>query len=113
MQEKRRHKRIHFDRQVQIDFFTEVFDQCQVKNISLSGMFVTGKFAHDVEDQCYVKVFLPRHPGCRSQPDSAHPAACDFSEGQRRRGSWPQERSRPPLHGAIRQFPDWREGSGS
>ena len=50
VQEKRHHERIHFERRVQIDFFTEVYDQCQVKNISLSGIFVTGKFTHNVED---------------------------------------------------------------
>ena len=56
VQEKRHHERIHFERRVQIDFFTEVYDQCQVKNISLSGMFVTGKFTHNVEDMCYVNL---------------------------------------------------------
>ena len=55
-QEKRRHERIHFERQVQIDFFTEVYNQCQVKDVSLSGMFVTGKFTCNVEGQCYVNL---------------------------------------------------------
>lgn len=56
VQEKRRHERIHFERRVQIDFFTEVYNQCRIKNISLSGMFVTGKFTHDIEDRCYVNL---------------------------------------------------------
>ena len=56
MEEKRRHQRIYFERQVQIDFFTEVNNQCEVKNISLSGMFVTGKFSDNVEDQCNVSL---------------------------------------------------------
>lgn len=56
VREKRRHERIHFERQVQIDFFTEVYNQCQIKNISLSGMFVAGKFTQNVDDQCYVNL---------------------------------------------------------
>lgn len=56
VQEKRRYERIHFERQVQIDFFTELYNQCQIKNISLSGMFVAGKFPHNVEDMCYVNL---------------------------------------------------------
>lgn len=55
-QEKRRYVRIHFERQVQLDFFTEVYDNCQVKNISLGGMFVSGKFPHKADDQCYVNL---------------------------------------------------------
>lgn len=55
-QTKRRHERIHFERHVQIDFFTEVYNQCHVKNISLSGMFVTGNFADILDEQCYVNL---------------------------------------------------------
>ena len=55
-QEKRRYFRMHFKRQVQLNFFTEVYDQCQVNNISLGGMFVNGKFPHKVNDQCYVNI---------------------------------------------------------
>lgn len=53
-QEKRHYVRIHFERQVQIEFFTDVYDNCQVKNISLGGIFVIGKFSHNLDDQCYV-----------------------------------------------------------
>lgn len=55
-QEKRRYVRIHFERQVQLDFFTEVYVKCPVKNISLGGMFVTGQFPSKVDDQCYVNL---------------------------------------------------------
>jgi len=55
-QEKRRFFRIHFKRQVQLDFFTEVYDECLVKNISLGGMFVIGKFPHKVDDECHVSI---------------------------------------------------------
>jgi hypothetical protein len=56
VQEKRHYERIDFERQAQVDFFTEVYDHCQVKNISLSGMFVAGKFTPNVESKCYVKL---------------------------------------------------------
>lgn len=55
-QEKRCHFRIHFKRQVQLDFSSEVYDNCQIKNISLGGMFITGKLPHKVNDQCYVTI---------------------------------------------------------
>jgi hypothetical protein len=54
--EKRRHFRIHFNRQVQLNFSTEVYDECQVNNISLGGMFVNGIFPHKVDDQCEVSI---------------------------------------------------------
>lgn len=52
--EKRRHVRIDFQRHVQLDFFTEVYDECQVRNIALGGMFVHGKFSCKVDDLCYL-----------------------------------------------------------
>ncbi len=55
-QEKRRFVRIHFERQVQLDFFTEFYDNCQIKNLSFGGMFVSGKFPHPADDQCYVNL---------------------------------------------------------
>ena len=55
-QEKRRFERIHFKRQVQLDFFTEFYDNCQIMNLSFGGMFVTGKFPHKEDDQCYVNL---------------------------------------------------------
>lgn len=55
--EKRRFVRIQFKRQVQVDFFTEFYDDCQIKNLSFGGMFVTGKFPHKANDQCYVNLF--------------------------------------------------------
>jgi len=55
-QEKRRFVRIHFERQVQVDFFTEFYDNCQIKNLSFGGLFVSGKFPHTVDDQCYVNL---------------------------------------------------------
>jgi len=55
-QEKRRFVRIHFERHVQLDFSTEFYDNCQIKNLSFGGMFVHGKFPHKVDDQCYINL---------------------------------------------------------
>lgn len=53
-QERRRHVRINFERHVTLEFIAEIYDKCQVNNISLGGMFVIGKFPQDIEDRCYV-----------------------------------------------------------
>lgn len=55
-QERRRYARIHFERQVQLEFFTEIYDQCQAQNISSGGMFVVGKFPQEIDNKCYVNV---------------------------------------------------------
>ncbi len=55
-QEKRRFGRIHFERQVQLDFFNQFYDNCQIQNLSFGGMFVNGKFPHKANDQCYVNL---------------------------------------------------------
>ncbi len=55
-QEKRSFDRIHFERQVQLDFSTEFYDNCQIRNLSFGGMFVCGKFPHPADDQCYVNL---------------------------------------------------------
>lgn len=55
-QNKRRFFRIHFKRQVQLDFPTGVYDNCQINNISLGGLFVEGKFPHEPGQQCYINI---------------------------------------------------------
>ena len=55
-QEKRAYVRIHFERQVQLEFFTEIFEKCRVKNISSGGMFVLGKFPPGIDKKCFVNV---------------------------------------------------------
>ena len=52
--ERRRHARIDLERQVELEFFTEVYDKCQVKNISSGGMFILGKFPPELDDRCYI-----------------------------------------------------------
>lgn len=55
-EEKRRYFRIQFSRQIQLNFSTEVYEECQVDNISLGGMFVKGTFPHEAEEKCDVSI---------------------------------------------------------
>lgn len=56
-QKKRVFKRISFDRYVRLDFLSESFDNCQIKNLSLTGMFVIGAFQDKIGEYCLVKLF--------------------------------------------------------
>ena len=55
-QDQRLNFRIDFKRRVQLAFSSEVYDNCKMHNISLGGMFVTGKFAPKVTEQCLVTI---------------------------------------------------------
>lgn len=63
-QEKRRHVRIKIERQVKLEFLTEVYDKCQVNDISLGGMFVIGEFPKDIDDKCYVNITQTSQDTC-------------------------------------------------
>ncbi len=54
---RRRFHRIDFDGTVNVQFAHRSYDCCQVKNLSLTGMFVKGKFKRKQVDDCRVKVF--------------------------------------------------------
>lgn len=56
--EKRLYIRTDFKKQVQLNFSTGVYSNCQVKNISLGGMLVRGNFPNKLERQCYVNFTL-------------------------------------------------------
>jgi len=55
-QKIRMFKRISFDRKVRLDFVSESYDYCQVKDLSLTGMFVLGTFQQKVGEHCLVKL---------------------------------------------------------
>lgn len=54
MQEKRRFERIQFERQVQLDFSSELYTGCQLKNLSYRGVYVIGEYPHKAGEQCIV-----------------------------------------------------------
>ena len=54
---KRKFSRIHFDRHVKLDFSVGSFDDCRIKDLSLTGMFAIGIFKQNVGENCIVNLF--------------------------------------------------------
>lgn len=54
---KRMFGRISFRRHVELDFSSEKYRDCQIENLSLTGMFVIGTFKKNVGEYCLVKLF--------------------------------------------------------
>lgn len=55
-QERRESVRFDFDRQVVLDFYTEVYDKCPIQNLSITGIFVAGSFQQKVGDYCVINL---------------------------------------------------------
>jgi len=55
-QRKRKFTRINFDRKASLDFFTERYENCRLKNLSLTGMYVTGSFRQYVGEHCLINL---------------------------------------------------------
>ena len=53
---RRKFHRINFDGQVSLDFIDEIYDRCQIKNLSLTGMFVIGNFQQQQAENCSVNI---------------------------------------------------------
>lgn len=63
---RRKFHRINFDGKVNLQFADGSYDCCQIKNLSLTGMFVEGDFQkHSVED-CHIKLFHKETSGDNS-----------------------------------------------
>ncbi len=56
-QGKRKYDRIYLDCPVKIEFHSKRYDHCQIKNLSLTGMFVKGTFRQKVDEYCLVTFF--------------------------------------------------------
>jgi hypothetical protein len=54
---RRKFHRINSDGRVNLDFINESYDQCQLKNLSLSGMFVMGNFQQQQTEDCLIDLF--------------------------------------------------------
>ena len=54
---RRKFHRINFDGQVNLDFLGDQQDDCQIKNLSLAGMFVKGNFQQQHAENCSVNIF--------------------------------------------------------
>ena len=53
---RRRFHRINFDGQVNLDFMGDQHNHCQIKNLSLTGMFVTGNFPPPQTKSCLINI---------------------------------------------------------
>ena len=53
---RRKFHRINFDGQVNLDFMGGQQDDCQIKNLSLTGMFVNGNFQQQHAENCSVNI---------------------------------------------------------
>ena len=54
---RRKFHRINFDGQVNLDFVDDIYDHCQIKNLSLTGMFVKGNFQQQHAENCSINIF--------------------------------------------------------
>ena len=54
---RRKFHRISFDGQANLDFITNSYDRCQIRNISLTGMFVEGRFQQKQVQYCRIALF--------------------------------------------------------
>ena len=56
-EQKRRFARIIFQRHVSLDFLYDKYEDCQIKDLSLTGMFLLGSYHQQVGEHCVVKLF--------------------------------------------------------
>ena len=54
--ENRKFSRISFDHQVSLEFINSRHDNCQIKDISLTGLFVNGFFQQQVGENCIINL---------------------------------------------------------
>ena len=54
---RRKFHRINFDGQVSLDFVDDIYDYCQIKNLSLTGMYVKGNFQQQQCENCSINFF--------------------------------------------------------
>jgi hypothetical protein len=53
---RRNYFRINFDRHVDMEFAKHRYDGCQIRDLSLNGMFVAGNFKQQESDPCLVNL---------------------------------------------------------
>lgn len=55
-QKKRKFTRIFFDRLVDLNFFGDLFKHCQIKDLSLTGMFILHPIEQNIGEYCLVRL---------------------------------------------------------
>jgi len=56
LENRRKFHRINFDAQVRLDCVGDQHNHCQIKNLSLTGMFVTGDFQQQQSKDCLISI---------------------------------------------------------
>ena len=51
---KRSFSRIEFHRHVTLEFISAAYNECEIKDLSLTGMFVFGSFSQQIGEKCIV-----------------------------------------------------------
>ena len=51
---RRRFNRIQFTGQVNLEFINDQYPNCQVRNLSLSGIYIAGNFQEQLSDKCQI-----------------------------------------------------------
>lgn len=54
---RRKFQRISFDGQASLDFMKGSYECCQIQNLSLTGLFVTGTFLRQNKKHCFLRIF--------------------------------------------------------
>ena len=65
-QNQREFHRINFSGKTSLQFIDNSYESCQIKNLSLTGMFVLGNFKHQREENCLVRLFHEENSGDNS-----------------------------------------------
>lgn len=63
---KRKFHRVNFDGQANLDFINGNYTCCQIKNLSLTGMYVSGNFQRHQQRNCSIKIFHKEKSGNNS-----------------------------------------------
>ncbi len=58
----RKFVRVHFDRYVNMEFISDSYDHCQIRNLSLNGMFVKGDFKQHKGKSCLIDLIRTGTP---------------------------------------------------
>jgi len=56
---RRKHQRITFDGTVSLEFYRDRYECLQIKDLSLTGMFVKGRIMQRQLEHCHIRIFQP------------------------------------------------------
>ena len=57
-QERRRNTRVSFEASVDLSFDDKSYKNCEIRNLSINGVFVLGAFNRNISDKCKITLHL-------------------------------------------------------